>query len=81
MAVFFASVLPQFAPEGQGMLSAVVLLGMIFSALTCAWLCLYAAAVSALGPVLARSGVRRTVDAATGAVLIGLGVRVATDAR
>ena len=80
MAVFFASVLPQFAPDGQGMLSAVVLLGMIFSVLTCAWLCLYATAVSALGPVLVRSGVRRTVDGATGTVLIGLGVRVATEA-
>jgi threonine/homoserine/homoserine lactone efflux protein len=81
MAVFFASVLPQFAPEGHGMLSAVVLLGVIFSALTCGWLCLYAATVSALGPVLARSRVRRTVDGVAGAVLIGLGVRVATEAR
>jgi threonine/homoserine/homoserine lactone efflux protein len=54
---------------------------VIFSALTCAWLCLYAATVSALGPVLARSRVRRTVDGVAGAVLIGLGVRVATEAR
>jgi threonine/homoserine/homoserine lactone efflux protein len=81
MAVFFASVLPQFAPEGHGSLSAVLLLGVIFSALTCAWLCLYAATVSALGPVLARSRVRRAVDGLAGAVLIGLGVRVTTEAR
>lgn len=69
------------AAEGHDTLSAVVLLGVIFSALTCAWLCLYAATVAALGPVLARFRVRRTVDGLAGAVLIGLGVRVATEAR
>jgi threonine/homoserine/homoserine lactone efflux protein len=36
---------------------------------------------TALGPVLARSRLRRTVDGVAGAVLIGLGVRVATEAR
>ena len=38
MAVFFASVLPQFAPPGHGMLSALVLLGLGFAALTVLWL-------------------------------------------
>ena len=46
MAVFFASVLPQFAPEGQGMLSALALLGIIFSAMTLAWLTLYATVIA-----------------------------------
>jgi threonine/homoserine/homoserine lactone efflux protein len=31
MAVFFASILPQFAAPGQGMLSGLVLLGVVFS--------------------------------------------------
>ena len=36
MAAFFASVLPQFAPEGQGMLSSLVLLGLVFVVMTLA---------------------------------------------
>jgi threonine/homoserine/homoserine lactone efflux protein len=38
MAVFFASVLPQFTAPGQGMVSALVLHGVVFSTLTFAWL-------------------------------------------
>jgi threonine/homoserine/homoserine lactone efflux protein len=34
MAVFFASVLPQFTTPGRGMVSALVLLGIVFSAVT-----------------------------------------------
>jgi threonine/homoserine/homoserine lactone efflux protein len=49
MAVFFASVLPQFAPEGHGMLSALVALGLVFAALTFLWLALYAAVVARAG--------------------------------
>jgi len=44
------------------MLSAVVLLGVIFSALTCAWLCLYAATVSALGPGFRESCMRSPAE-------------------
>jgi threonine/homoserine/homoserine lactone efflux protein len=81
MAVFFVSVLPQFAPAGHGMLSALVLLGMVFSALTLVWLASYAALISAIGRVLGRSRARRAVEGASGAILIGLGVRVATEGR
>ena len=81
MAVFFVSVLPQFAPAGHGMLSALVLLGAVFSTLTLLWLACYAALISALGHVLRRSRVRRTVEGASGLVLIGLGVRVAVEGR
>jgi threonine/homoserine/homoserine lactone efflux protein len=34
MTVFFASVLPQFTAPGHGMVSALVLLGIVFSILT-----------------------------------------------
>jgi threonine/homoserine/homoserine lactone efflux protein len=72
MAVFFASVLPQFAREGEGMLSVLVLLGLVFSALTLAWLALYAAAIAAVG---------RAIEGLSGAVLMGLGARVAAESR
>ncbi len=81
MAVFFVSVLPQFAPAGHGMLSALVLLGAVFSTLTLAWLASYAALISALRHVLRRPRVRRAVEGASGAVLIGLGLRVAAEGR
>lgn len=81
MAVFFASVLPQFAPEGQGMLSGLVGLGLVFAIMTFVWLAAYAVLVAAAGGFLARSGVRRAIEAVTGAVLVALGLRIATEQR
>jgi threonine/homoserine/homoserine lactone efflux protein len=81
MAAFFASILPQFAPPGQGMFSSLVLLGVIFSLLTLTWLVVYALAVSAVGGFLRKPHVRRVVEGAAGAVLIGLGARLATESR
>ncbi len=81
MAVFFVSVLPQFAPAGHGMLSSLVLLGAVFSTLTLSWLALYAVLIGALGHVLRRPRVRRTVEGVSGAGLIGLGVRIAAEGR
>jgi threonine/homoserine/homoserine lactone efflux protein len=81
MAVFFATVLPQFAPQGQGMLSHLILLGLVFSLLTLAWLALYASAVSSAGAWLRSSKVRRSMDGVAGLALVGMGVRVATSER
>jgi len=66
MAVFFASVLPQFAPERQGMLSALVALGLVFSALTFVWLALYAVVVARAGAFLRGSRVRRAIELSSG---------------
>jgi threonine/homoserine/homoserine lactone efflux protein len=78
MAAFFASLLPQFASHGQGMLSGLLLVGLIFSSLTLAWLALYATAVAAMG-VMRRPSVRRAIEGVAGLALIGLGARVATE--
>lgn len=78
-AVFFASVLPQFAPPGIGMLSGLMFLGFIFAALTFAWLALYAIAIAAAGTFVHDSAIRRAVDGIAGIVLVGPGVRIATD--
>jgi threonine/homoserine/homoserine lactone efflux protein len=75
MAVFFTSLLPQFASSFGGMFS----LGLLFACFTLAWLSLYAAAVAKAAVLFRRSRVRRTLDAATGAVLVALGLRLATD--
>jgi threonine/homoserine/homoserine lactone efflux protein len=45
------------------------------------WLSFYAAFISRLSGVLLRPTVRRRFEAATGAVLIGLGIRLAVERR
>lgn len=77
MAVFFTSLLPQFTQRGDAGFGALFLLGLLFCSLTLVWLTVYAVAVATAGDLLSRSGIRRGLEAMTGAVLIGLGVRLA----
>jgi threonine/homoserine/homoserine lactone efflux protein len=77
MAVFFTSLLPQFG----GSFPALLGLGLLFCAMTLAWLCAYAGVVARAGDALRRPRVRRTLDALTGGVLVALGVRLATTTR
>jgi threonine/homoserine/homoserine lactone efflux protein len=79
MAVFFASVFPQFAPHGPGMFGALMSLGILFSSLTLIWLVLYAMAVSRAADFFRRPAVERTVEGISGAALIGLGARLAIE--
>ena len=79
IALFFASLLPQFAPEGHGAFAGFLALGFLFSAMTLTWLSLYAVVVHRLRELLGGT-VRRVLDAATGVVLVALGLRVADDA-
>jgi threonine/homoserine/homoserine lactone efflux protein len=73
MAVFFTSLLPQFASSFGGLLAY----GLVFCLLTLAWL----SVVARLGSMLRRPVVRRVVDAVTGAVLVAFGLRLATERR
>ncbi|HEU0305323.1 MAG TPA: LysE family translocator [Gaiellaceae bacterium] len=75
MAAFFTSLLPQFADSFAGLLA----LGFVFSLLTFVWLTGYAFAVTKASALLLRPRVRRVLDAVTGAVLVALGLRLATD--
>ncbi len=79
MAVFFVSLLPQFVPSGTDTFFALLALGLTFSAMTFAWLTAYSFVIAKAGDVFRRSIVRRALDGLTGAVLIALGVRVATE--
>ena len=78
IALFFASLLPQFAPEGHGAFAGFLALGFLFSAMTLTWLSLYAVVVHRLRELLGGT-VRRILDAATGVVLVALGLRVADE--
>jgi threonine/homoserine/homoserine lactone efflux protein len=75
MAVFFLSLLPQFGSS----FGALLALGLVFSCLTLVWLSAYGAAVARAGDFLRRTKVRRALDAAVGATLVTLGMRVATE--
>jgi threonine/homoserine/homoserine lactone efflux protein len=75
MAVFFTSLLPQFGSSFPALLA----LGVVFCAMTLVWLSGYAFIVAKAGDVLRRTRVRRVLDGLTGAVLVGLGLRLATE--
>jgi threonine/homoserine/homoserine lactone efflux protein len=77
MIAFFSSLLPQFAP-GEPSFISLLALGLVFALMTFCWLSLYAVVVARAGDLLRRSRVRRTIEAATGAVLVALGLRLAT---
>jgi threonine/homoserine/homoserine lactone efflux protein len=81
MAVFFASLLPQFVPSSEPTFATLMGLGAVFSAMTFGWLCVYAYLIPKIGGWLNRPAIRRSVDGITGTVMIGLGVRLATEQR
>jgi threonine/homoserine/homoserine lactone efflux protein len=81
MAVFFTSLLPQFAVPGSGAGAAMLGLGLVFASMTLLWLSGYAVVVARAGTVLRRPRVRRAVDAITGTVLLAFGGRLAAEER
>jgi threonine/homoserine/homoserine lactone efflux protein len=81
MAAFFTSLLPQFVPAHHPTFSTMLVLGLVFGALTLAWLVAYTAVVGKAREVLTRSRVRRVIEGVTGCVLIALGLRVVTEHR
>jgi threonine/homoserine/homoserine lactone efflux protein len=79
IAIFFTSFLPQFAPAEQASFGTFVLLGLIFCAIGLSWLSVYNLAISTIGDFLRRPLPRRVLEGVTGAVLVGFGVRLATE--
>jgi threonine/homoserine/homoserine lactone efflux protein len=78
MAVFFSSLLPQFSDASFG---SLVSLGLIFAAMTFAWLTAYAVALSMAGNFVRRRAIWRSIEAVTGAALVALGLRLASEHR
>jgi threonine/homoserine/homoserine lactone efflux protein len=80
MAAFFISLLPQFVPAGGPALPVMMLLGLLFCALTFVWLALYSLAVARARRLLDRPRVRRAMDAVAGVAFLGFGARLAVTA-
>jgi threonine/homoserine/homoserine lactone efflux protein len=80
IAVFFTSLLPQFAGTPPSA-ARLLLLGLLFNAIGVAWLLVFALLAARGGDVLRRPAVRRALDRVSGAVLIALGARLAFERR
>ena len=78
MAVFFASLLPQFVPQGSSTFAGLALLGLSFCTMTLAWLTAYAACIVKAGDFLRRPRVRQSLEGVTGITLLAVGLRIAT---
>ena len=81
IVVFFLSLLPQFVTRSATSVLSLLLLGAIFCAITLTWLTLYAIVVERIGDFLRRDRIRQAMEATTGVVLVGLGLRLATNPR
>ncbi|HKT45057.1 MAG TPA: LysE family translocator [Gaiellaceae bacterium] len=75
IVVFFTSLLPQFGTGFAGL----VALGLVFCAMTFAWLAAYAAAVARARRTLLRPRVQRAIDTMAGVTLVAFGVRLAAE--
>ncbi len=76
MAVFFASLLPQFVPQDTPEILA--LLGLAFCTMTFVWVTADAVFVAKAGNFLRRPRIRRSLESIAGLALVGLGLRIAT---
>jgi threonine/homoserine/homoserine lactone efflux protein len=79
VGVFFVTFLPGFVPHGYSVAQLSALFGAIFIAETALYFAVLLAVAGRVTRWLASSRVRRRMDVATGVVLIGLGVRLASE--
>jgi threonine/homoserine/homoserine lactone efflux protein len=75
-AVFFLALLPQFLPARPSAVDTLTL-SLLAVVVTLLWFYTVANLVAVFRRVFARSRVRRTLDGLSGAVLLGLGARLA----
>lgn len=81
IAVFFTSFLPQFTSSGEPEFWSLLALGLIFCAMVLVWLVAYASAAARVADLLRQGRIRRAIDALSGVVLVGFGVRLALSRR
>jgi threonine/homoserine/homoserine lactone efflux protein len=80
-ALLFLTYLPQFIDESRAVLPQIAFLAGVHILVGLVWMTLYAHIVQRAHRVLTRTDVRRWLERVTGAVLIGLGLRVALEHR
>lgn len=80
-ALLYLTFLPQFVDASRPVLPQIVFLAGIHIVMGVIWLTFYAHVIARAHRTLTRSDVKRWLEGATGVVLIGLGLRVATEPR
>ena len=80
LAVFFVALFPQFVEPGAPVLPYALAMAGVIVALDVAWFSLLAFAVDRAQQIL-RPKVQAGLERFTGAVMVGLGVRLATESR
>jgi threonine/homoserine/homoserine lactone efflux protein len=80
VGVFFVTFLPGFIPHGYPVGLSSLLLGTVFVVLTVAYYLVLLACAARLVDWMATPRIRRRLDAVTGLVLVGFGVRLAAEA-
>jgi threonine/homoserine/homoserine lactone efflux protein len=80
IALLFLTLLPQFIGVGEPRLATSATLAAVFLCVAVVWWRVFSLAVGALGRVLSQERVRLALERLTGAVLVGLGIRVAASA-
>jgi threonine/homoserine/homoserine lactone efflux protein len=80
-AVFMIAFYPQFVPRDQPLFATTALLAVLQVAIELCFYLTLAAFVARAGAWFRRSSVRRRLEAVSGTVLVGLGLRVAASSR
>lgn len=79
IALLFLTLLPQFVAGGEPRVATTALLAAVFLGIAVLWWRAFSLVVGPLGRFLSRPGVVAWFDRVTGALLVGLGVRVAVE--
>ena len=79
VGVFFVTFLPGFVPHGYAVGPVSLLLGAVFLALSVAYYVLLLAFAARLVTWMTTPRIRRRLDAVTGSVLLGFGLRLAVE--
>jgi len=79
VAVFYLTLLPQFIRPGDPVLAWSLLLASVHVVIGLVWLTAYTYFLGRLSTLFNRTRVRQALEGITGAVLIGLGARLAWD--
>jgi threonine/homoserine/homoserine lactone efflux protein len=79
VGVFFVTFLPGFVPDGTSVAAATLVFGAVFAVETLLYFGAMLIAVERLTRWLDDDVVRRRIERASGAVLIGFGLRLATE--
>jgi threonine/homoserine/homoserine lactone efflux protein len=76
VVLFYTVVVPQFIRPAEAFVPRYLLLGGTHVGMALAWLCAFAISVGTLAERMTRPAVRRTMDAVTGAALLGFAVKI-----